>query len=217
MGAISLYKFEPGAKPGTLNANEASVVVHKAYSQIVAVLVKIPGPSRHEVELKSITPKTNGSSLFIDLTIVNKGNVIEGESEGIIRISQGGKLLFEKKGAMKSIYPGNSAVYSFEAPADLITSGTFDADISWTYGSGKQEAHASFRYELSAKEVKQAVMTEMASEGDTNLSKDAIVLNPDDLWTIGAIAAAVIVLLLGVMIFFFRRREQRKGRNIDQS
>ncbi|MDF2647823.1 MAG: hypothetical protein K0Q73_3628 [Paenibacillus sp.] len=214
VGAISLYKLEPGATPDKpLKKDEAAVVVNKAYSQIIAVLVKVPRPTQHKLELKSLEPKMNGSTLFMDLTLVNQGNVIEDVSQGVVQISHGGSLLFEKKGAMKSIYPGNSAVYSFEAPAELMKSGKFDTFISWTYDSGKQEVHTSLKYDLTPKEVKQAELTELASKGDKNISKNAIVLNPSDLLIILAIVVIALVLLSVIIILIFRRKKRKDQSN----
>jgi hypothetical protein len=55
VGAITLYKLEPGNKPEKpLNKNETNVVVNKAFSQIIAVWVKVPGPISHKIEFKSL-------------------------------------------------------------------------------------------------------------------------------------------------------------------
>jgi hypothetical protein len=213
VGAISLYKLEPGVKPDKpLNKNEAAVVVNKAYSQIIALLVKVPGQISHNLEIKSLEPKMNGSQLFMDLTIVNKGNVIEDSSHGVVQISQGGKLLFEKKGEMKSIYPENSAVFSFEAPAELINSGKYDSNISWTYESGKQEVHSSIQYEISSNEVKQAQITELVNQGNKNISKNAIVLNPRDIWRLLGIAGAALIFI-SIIIWMVRRKKNTKTRS----
>ncbi|SEC04790.1 DUF916 domain-containing protein [Paenibacillus sp. GP183] len=215
VGAITLYKLEPGNKSEKpLNKNEAAVVVNKAFSQIIAVVVKVPGTISHKLEIKSLEPKMNGSKLFMDLTIVNKGNIIEDTSQGVIQISQGGKLQFEKKAEMKSIYPGNSAVFSFEAPVELINSGKYDTNISWSYGSGsgKQEEHSSIQYDISSKDVKQAQMTELVNQGNKNISKNAIVLNPKDIWRMLAIAGAALIFI-SIIIWMVKRKKKTRTRS----
>jgi hypothetical protein len=214
MGAISLYQFEPGAKPDKmLNKNEAAVVVNKAYSQIIAVLVKVPGLIEHKIEMKSLEPKLNGSILFMDLTIANQGNVIEDRSQGVIQISQGGKLLFEKKGEMKSIYPGNSAIFSFEAPTELMKRGKYDSYIIWHYASGKQEEHTSMKFEISPKQIKQAIVADLAIKGEKNISRNTIVLNPSDIWRFLIIGVVALVTISVIFMILFKRKGKRKDRS----
>ncbi|HEY0828445.1 MAG TPA: hypothetical protein VGE40_10150 [Bacilli bacterium] len=215
---IVLYKLVMADHPEeSPENNKAQVLVNKAYSQSIAVLIKVPGEVHRELVLESIEPLWNGSSLFLNLRISNKGDVIE-KSEGIIEIrSDQGEAIYESQGKMDSIYPETSGIYSFLAPESLKKSGNYSIHVNWKYADKTtvNTADKTFSFNIDTKDVKKAKISELAtSQKDKSISPNAIILDPKDLMMYAAILGLIILVAILFILWYWRRRKgHSKGKS----
>lgn len=197
VGQIVLYKFistVPSHKK--FNDNESHLYINKAYSQAIAVLVRIPGPVTHNMTLTALKSEWVGSRAFLSLTVANNGNMIE-QSSGSITISQKGKVIYTQKGELSSIYPLTSGVFFFPVPENVKVLGTYTADVEWIYGD--HVARKAFTFTIASEDIKNAErirIADQAAKQGRSLSKNAIILTPVLLFKIGGIAAIFIVIVI---------------------
>lgn len=215
IGTIVLYKYSPATAPEkSLGNDEAQVLVNKAYSQSIAVLVKVPGKLDHRLVLKSIEPLWNGSNLFLNLTISNEGNVIE-KSRGKIKImSDEGEVIYEHQGEMNSIYPKTSGVYSFLASERLKKSREYSVEVNWNYteNSTGKITEKTFPFTISSKDIKHAKLTELATLGKNNhssLAFNAFDFVPKNILVYGSMILFIVILIIVFIIaqiFKYKKR-----------
>lgn len=214
VGQIVLYKHIPATpEKKELKDDESQLYLNKAYIQAIAVQVKIPGVTTHRMILRSLMPHWVGAEAFLDLLVANEGNAIE-QSKGTIIVSRNGKVLYTKDGELGSVYPGTSSAYSFAIPAELMTAGTYNTEVEWTYGN--QVVKEKFNYTIEQEDVKNAERVMVANQEvqqGRSLSKKAIILQPEMLLIIGLILLAVIVLLV-VLLLWFRRKSTKPSRRL---
>jgi hypothetical protein len=205
IGAIVLYKFIPAPAPDAApGGTEAQIVVNKAYSQSIAVVVRVPGAYRPQLRLESVEPVWNGSNLFLKVSIANTGNKIQ-KSQGTITIlDPAGRKLFATPGKMESIYPGTSGAFLFQAPDVLKTMKEYDVHVQW------QDMEETFQIRLASKDMNRAKMTELAANHpDRTYAVDSIVLDRKQLIMWASIFLAIFMMLAFLLIFLFRRRSRR--------
>ncbi|MCX7921516.1 MAG: DUF916 domain-containing protein [Clostridia bacterium] len=208
VGEVVAYQFLPSGKtPKKLDNNTSEIIINKAYSQAIGILINIPGPYFKSMSLKSFKPHWTGAKLFLNLEIANEGNKIE-KSTGKITISEDNMIVHEQVCVMDSVYPGTSGIYSFQVPDKLKETGNFSVDVEWNYGVNKIQK--SFDYKISDNEIKDAEVIEIA-EGGKKLPKHIIILTPTEIIVI--ILSSILIIVLLITIGLVIRRKYKKNKN----
>ncbi len=208
VGMIVLYKFLPSSAEEENGQKQAQIIIDKAYSQSIAVHVKVPGPAESRLQLEALEPLWNGTDLFMNLRIANTGNRIE-KSEGSIEVfAEDGKPVFAAKGSMGSIYPQTSGTYAFAVPEQMKLAGEYKASVKWSYGNRTIEK--TFDFSVTDREVKKSELVQLATaRPDKTFSPDAIVLSPMQLVLYVTAAVVFLVLILLSLLLLYRKRSNR--------
>jgi hypothetical protein len=202
IGEIILYKYVPSTQaPKKLGEKESQIIINKAYSQIIGIEIKTPGPAVHKLTLDSMTPKWTGSNLYLNLEIGNAGNMIE-KSDGTITISQNDRTLYTQKGNMGPVYPDTSGDYCIPLTDALQKSGTYQGSVEWHYDS--QTVKKDFTYTIKSADVNNAKKIKKAAQG-TPVPVDGIIFTPLE---IILICAGILIVFATVIIVILKKKRK---------
>jgi hypothetical protein len=210
IGAIVLYKFVPASAPEAApGANKAQIVVNKAYTQSIAVVVRVPGEYERKLKVESVEPVWNGANLFLKLSIANIGNKIQKSQGTIAIVDKNGQELYATAGKMESIYPGTSGAFLFQAPDALKTLKEYDVQVQWQDTEGVRNEEETFRIRLAAKDRNRAKVTELATNHpDQTFAADSIVLDRKQLVVYASVFFAIVMAAVFLLMLLFRRRSR---------
>ncbi len=198
-----MYKFVPSKETSTeTKKNEAKIIVNNAYSQSYAIWVKIAGKEVHELVITKLNSTWNGADLFLDVHFLNKGNVLE-KSNGTITIYKNNKRIMEHKGVMDSIYPDNSAIYSFPVNEEAKQPGKYKVEVAWSYG--KEKIKKELSYEIERKETKRA--EDIVVKGE-EIKPEGFYITKEDLIKYGLIALGGILIIFAIVILIKKKRQK---------
>lgn len=205
IGNVVIYKLTPTSqKQENTGSNNASVLIDKAYQQSIAVLIKVPGPTKHHLVLEKIEPQWSGKNLYLNLSINNIGNVYE-KSSGVIKIIKDNKVIMEKEVNMESIYPETTGIYSLQAVEEIKEKGNYTAKVTWNYVDKKIEKELEFK--IADKDVKNSKEVEKATE--KAITNGFLVLTKEVVFAIIVGFIVVLGLAVGLTVLILKKRRKK--------
>jgi hypothetical protein len=130
---VAGWVVEAPPKPGTAGGLAASVVERAG----VAVVVRVPGPARHQLVLGGICLNQETGSNYFEVGVRNDGNVLSKAEGALVLTEKGGDAVFERAADLGNIVPNDGTLLRLDAPFDPGP-GEYVATVGLTQTDGQQ-------------------------------------------------------------------------------